>query len=162
MLCCFYLLHKRLRPLPRPPTLPRPLRTPRPRRRRPRPRRGRGRDGGACGGGRGRCCCRGWRGAGGARRCRRSQAQRRSREIHNRSDFQFGRGLLMWDLGKSRGVSESPKQDFLVSAEYEPLVPRNHRTFGRNRIFGNCLFVAEYSVILPNIRWFYQTFGKFT
>ena len=42
--------------------------------------------------------------------------------------------------------SESPKQDFLVLAEYEPSVTRNHRIFGRNRILGNCLFVAEYSV----------------
>ena len=28
--------------------------------------------------------------------------------------------------------SESPKQDFLVSAETEPSVTRNHRIFGRN------------------------------
>ena len=52
----------------------------------------------------------------------------------------------------SHHFSESPKPDFLVSAEYEPSVTRNHRIFGRNRIFGNCLFIAEYSVILPNIR----------
>ena len=38
--------------------------------------------------------------------------------------------------------SESPKQDFLVSAEYELSVTRNHRI----------LFVAKYSVIFPNIR----------
>ena len=44
-------------------------------------------------------------------------------------------------------TSESPKQDFLVSAEYEPSVTKNYRIFGRNQIFGNCIFVAKYSVI---------------
>ena len=32
----------------------------------------------------------------------------------------------------SQYISESPKQDFLVSAEYEPSVTRNHRIFGQN------------------------------
>ena len=62
-------------------------------------------------------------------------------------------GFKRWLRWVERLVSsESPKQDFLVSDECEPLVTRNHRIFGRNRIFGNCLFVAKYSVILPNIR----------
>ena len=63
------------------------------------------------------------------------------------------RSMLIWFLQRNRSHfenhvqnsdtlpgSESPKQDFLVSAEYEPSVTRNHRIFGRNRIFGNCLF----------------------